>query len=133
MVYSLLIREYENVDINKMHNKGRYQSHIWLVNVKILRLLVVSLPPFVQEKGKRKKDTRTIESLSSITRFKYVLKCDLICSTPLPLEFGASEAKSTIETESGTYFMNEGFYKLPQTLALFNQHFTVSILQAEES
>lgn len=32
------------------------------------------------------------------------------------MEFGASEAKSKIEDESGTNFIIEGFYKLPRTL-----------------
>ncbi|KAI7889434.1 uncharacterized protein EV154DRAFT_604034 [Mucor mucedo] len=52
---------------------------------------------------------------------KYGHKCDLIFRQfknqhTDPLEFGASEAKPKIEDESGTNFMNEGFYKLPRIL-----------------
>lgn len=32
------------------------------------------------------------------------------------MKFGATEAKSKIEDESGTNFMNDAFYKLPRTL-----------------
>ncbi|KAG2209197.1 hypothetical protein INT47_005489 [Mucor saturninus] len=70
---------------------------------------------------KRKNNTITIGSISKISRSKYGHKCDLIFRQfnnkhTAPLEFGASEAKSKIEDESGTNFMNEGFYKLPRVL-----------------
>lgn len=111
--------------MNRSHNERRYQTHIWsMIETcfdKLDDIEAVGSESACIGTKKRKNDKRTIESISKITRSKYGHKCDLIFRQynnqyTNPLEFGASEAKSKFEDESGANFMKESFYKLPRTL-----------------
>ncbi|KAI9258465.1 hypothetical protein EDC94DRAFT_661010 [Helicostylum pulchrum] len=125
LVIFSLVREYENGNTNRSHNERWYQTHIWSMIEscfdKLEDIGAVGGESACLGTKKRKNDTRTIGSISKISQSKYGHKCDLIFRQynnqhTVPLEFGANEAKSKIEDESGTNFMNEGFYKLPGLL-----------------
>lgn len=125
LVIFSLVREYENGNMDRPHNERWYQTHIWsMIEIcfnKLEDIEAVSGESACLATKKRKNDTRIIGSISKTSRSKYGHKCDLIFRQynnqhTIPLEFGASEAKSKIEDESGTNFMNEGFYKLPRML-----------------
>lgn len=125
LVIFSLVREYENGSMNRPHNERWYQTHIWSMIEscfdKLEDIEAVGGEFACLGTKKRKNNTRIIGSISKISRSKYGHKCDLIFRQfnnqhTAPLEFGASEAKSKIEDESGTNFMNEGFYKLPRIL-----------------
>lgn len=124
VVYSL-VREYENGNMNRFHNEQWYQSHIWSMIEscfdKLENIEAVCGESASLGSKKRMNENRGIESIAKATRSRYGHKCDLIfrqynIQHSIPLEFGASGAKATIENESGTNYMKEGFYKLPRIL-----------------
>ncbi|KAG1547275.1 hypothetical protein G6F46_009446 [Rhizopus delemar] len=125
LVVFSLVREYENGNMDRPHNEQWYQSHIWsMIEAcfdKLEDIEAVGGESACLGSKKRKNEKRSIDAITKMPRLRYGHKCDLIFRQydnqhTAPLEFGASEAKSRIEDESGTNFMNEGFYKLPRIL-----------------
>ncbi|KAI8636323.1 hypothetical protein BD408DRAFT_426326 [Parasitella parasitica] len=124
VVYSL-VREYEHGNMARCHHEQWYQSHIWSMIEscfdKLENIEAVCGESASLGSKKRMNEGRGIESITKATRLRCGHKCDLIfrqynIQHSISLEFGASEAKPTVENESGTNFMKEGFYKLPRAL-----------------
>lgn len=124
VVFSL-VREYENGNMDRYHNEQWYQSHIWSMIEscfdKLENIEAVCGESASLGSKKRMNEKRGIESITKATWLRYGHRCDLIFRQysirhSVPLEFEASKAKSIIENESGTNYMEEGFYKLPRTL-----------------